>query len=395
MKLAIRKKTALFFLVTFCIALALFSAFWLAPLAQLGSITVDSQESGLFTDANFYLHWAKENCESANENRYYVTWSSAGVVFYLTAACNLLGGYLAFVFLNAVLFSATFVAYILSIEKHVKAPRFAILSILVLLIPYTLVQIISPGKEIFAVIGHLLIGRIILDSSPRFWSKNVAFAIAMFGVSRIHQAVLAFAVYVGVRLRKRTSPAIFVLLSLLSLIAADFLAVTFLEYSYRDLLFAGHEESNGLQRKIGELVISDNIVLHLLLTPVRVAALIFGPLYTSLAGLYSGENTGAYWVFRELQLSLRIFDTLIIIFGLYLSLFRLPQFKSIGLYVILSLVAISFFGVAEKNRYLYELSPLLLPVLALSFRTERTRLNEQSSSSTLTTVALTQRSGSR
>lgn len=113
----------------------------------------------------------------------------------------------------------------------------------------------------------------------------------------------------------------------------------------------------GITEKIGWILRSDNLILHLILAPVRILAVIIS-LFTSALTSIKTSFTEDFltFLYRLLPISLRVFDFVL----LSLSFGKLELRNTIVQYIIVYMIFISFFGVEEKSRYFLLFSPLLI-----------------------------------
>ena len=337
----------------------MFYFFWFHPLSMLKMLTTDIQD-GITTDANYYLFHALKNCHSSIfDHEYHVTWSSTGVVYYLTWVCKITQSKYFFIVINLVVFTTLFSFYLSKFKTYGIRLQSNVAIFSLLLMPYTLIQVLAPGKEIFGVSSLLLLMSGYFTKAFIKKLLLIILSITIAYVSRAHQAILILIVfcftYSIIRYPKIT---IFVVLA--GLVSIDSYVSSVFGFSYRDFYFDGSGKKTGLTLLLGQLLFSENILFHTLMSPIRTFFILFGPIYTSIFN-ESDISELYYWIFRDLGLRLRLFDTIILIYCLFLSFFD-RKLMFLGIFSFIYLSIISFFGIAEKNRYIYELLPVLVPI---------------------------------
>lgn len=114
---------------------------------------------------------------------------------------------------------------------------------------------------------------------------------------------------------------------------------------------------DGLTDRFGWILKSENLMMHLLLAPIRIIAITISLLTSALTSIHATFTENFLTIlYRLLPLSLRFFDFILIC----LSFKRLLVNNKISKYVITYMIFISFFGVEEKSRYFLLFSPLLI-----------------------------------
>ena len=363
--------------MVFAFGLLLHWLFWHLPLDHLGALMTPTQDER-YSDPNFYLYAALQVCQKAqwNVDDLLVTWSSMGVVGYLTLGCRLLHTEYFYILLNPALAALALGLCLHSAVRIGLQPQIGLASLFAL--PYTLLTISMPGKEVISVLGAMGVASgMLLLTSRRFRVAAVIHIVAgiiLVALSRPHEAAaLALFVLLWQTGSFRSPVRLVVLLALAAHAAPELLSYFQLSSAAETLtdesLWSGSSEGKTADYdSLFSLLRSDNIVAHAVLGAFRVAVVLLAPI-TSLFSPWT-EAEPAYFIFRDLSQRLRIIDLgfIILVFVTVLRSVRpdcgamveartrwmLPTFFLFMIY------GIVFFGVSQKSRYTFQYTPLLL-----------------------------------
>lgn len=366
---------AMVLIVAFSLILHL--TFWHFPLLSLDALQTSFQDQK-FSDQNFYLHVASELCSASEWDSHdlKVTWSAVGVIGYLTYGCEIFGTEFFYIILNPVLVALAFYSVINAAHKIGINPKIPLIS--VLMIPYTFLTLSLPGKETISVVGTLFsVAGLIIFEKPGIRVRGIlliCIGLVVVAINRLHEAgvLLLFIALWRFGLFKSIWRIIFIVL--IGGVFADNLLGFALEnqgaISITDeVLWSGSSEGKSLD--LGgafDLLRSDNIFLHSMLGSIRVLVVLSSPLTSLFTPFYVGDP--AYFVFRDMSQRLRIIDLIFIAFVLYKFLRdkknkdrSLISGKIYSLFPVLfvyMIFVISFFGVSQKSRYIFQYTPLLV-----------------------------------
>ncbi len=357
--------------------LAVHGVFWHLPLVDLGALQTEIQDER-FSDPNFYLWVAARVCrqDSWTLEDLTVTWSSAGVVGFLALGCRTLGSEYFYILANPLLAALALAVFVRTARTAGLQPDIRLASVFAL--PYTLLTLSLPGKEIISILGSLLVasGLLLATLRVRPWRAAALVLVGLLVVasSRAHEAI-AIALFVVLWLSRSMSSvwrlALILLLTaqaapiLLSYFQLDSVAGSLTD----EALWSGSSEGKALDYDgLFDRLRSDNLVLHALLGVARVAVVIAAPA-TSLVSPWTDADL-SYFVFRDLSQRLRLVDLAFIVYVAVLLVrgarrpppagqpprlrWLLPAFFFSMVYVIV------FFGVSQKSRYVFQYTPLLL-----------------------------------
>lgn len=346
-----------------------FIVFWLIPLADLNSITTPTQDPD-YSDSNFYLYHAALNCSlPADQREYYVTWSSTGIVAYLTASCLVSGNYLFFVVTNSIVLSISYLYYLASFKRYQLSKGIFLLNSLCI---HTLVLLLSPGKEIISFSALCLTSGAInrLESNPSHRTRyllTVLIGILLSASSRLHEgAILAIAVALYFSYRTYGFKAVFIL-SIAAIGIIDTAISLLLNVNFSDLLYESTTTQDSSIIQISRLLTSEVAFINAMMSPIRVALVPLG----SLMQLFSEINIAdfSYFVYRDLLQRIRVIDMTILLIGLYKAWsFRGEPISSAFFITLLSLAAITWPGILEKSRYYFVYVLLLTPFIVMKRR---------------------------
>jgi hypothetical protein len=351
--------------IFFCCIFSLASSFlfWIVPLYQLDQIYTSYQDPD-YSDQNFYLYYSRYYCESPPEDfsDFNVTWTSGGVVAYLTSACRLIGGVFGYLAFNLALFCVTFLLAVRAgrdlSEKKPIIPALAFAAI-----PTTLYYVSLPGKEILSISAALLMLASIYSYEAKKKASSIIqllSAIIISGFNRPHEAVIFLFILLGYYIFKKSN--IFIIFALL-VVAAGFsdAVVTNIANPLLGINLSGLQDLLVVTEEgFGKYLVSENYFIHAALAPIRILYLILGVVFTSLLALGSVSLT-PYSIFRDLPIVIRSIDFLFVIAMFVFSRFLCKKIWRPAAFVFLGeLFFISFFGVEEKSRYIINVIPLLM-----------------------------------
>lgn len=359
------------------LSLVLHVIFWHFPLLSLEALKISFQDEN-FSDQNFYLHVASELCRASewDSDDMNVTWSAIGVIGYLTYGCEIFGSEFFYILLNPLLVALAFFIVIGSARKLGINPKISLASILV--IPYTLLTLSLPGKEVISVIGTLFsVAGLMLVEKSELRMRGVFYiliGLSIVALNRLHEAGILFLFIILWQLGFFKSIWRIILIVFIGSFFVDNLLGFALEnqgaISITDkVLWSGTSEGKSFDLDgVFDLLRSDNLFLHSMLGVIRVLVVLASPL-SSLLTPFSQDDL-AYFVFRDLSQRLRIIDWLLIVFVLFKFMWPkenkdklLATRGASSLFPILfiyMIFVISFFGVSQKSRYIFQYTPLLV-----------------------------------
>jgi hypothetical protein len=360
--------------------LALFGIFlnlalFVIPLLNIGSLYTIIQDPD-FSDQNFYLYYAREFCHARDLTiqDYNVTWSSVGVMYYLTSLCSVSGTELIYSLVNPILFSGSiyFIYRELAKQFELTKIRWAIL----FGFPHTIYLMALPGKEILSWIGAAcLIYALLLYSRPK---PDVlkAIPIALVGLlvlvtNRPHELVIfgaALALLFPIRHRLVIGTAVVAVgVALLFTMAgaSDIVAIMLDQLDARESV-GMTDQYGGALSGLEIALSSSNEFIHAALSPARALMLFLSPFSIIFRSINFGEIN--YFVFREIPPIIKLIDcgTAVYIFVLYYrenvsAAVRRYQ-RAFILIWMLTLFAITYPGLQQKSRYLFQYFPLIMLV---------------------------------
>lgn len=359
------------------LSLTLHFTFWHFPLLSLEALKISFQDEN-FSDQNFYLHVASELCRASewDSDDMNVTWSAIGVIGYLTYGCEIFGSEFFYIIFNPLLVALAFFTVVGAARKIGVSPKITLISILV--IPYTLLTLSLPGKETISVVGTLFsVAGLMLVEKQELRMRGIFYiciGLSIVALNRLHEAGILLFFIILWQLGFLKSIWRIILIIFIGSFFVDNLLGFALEnqgaISITDkVLWSGTSEGKSFDLNgVFDSLRSDNLFLHSMLGVVRVLVVLASPL-SSLFTPFSSDDL-AYFVFRDLSQRLRIIDWLLIVF--VLCKFAWPGknkskllinkklsslFPVLFLYMIF---VISFFGVSQKSRYIFQYTPLLV-----------------------------------
>jgi len=353
----------------------LYLLLWHFPLLDLGSLLTPDQDEN-FNDQNFYLYVASKVCAMKiwTEDDITVTWSATGVIGYLTYGCKTFGSVYFYLLANPVMTALGLLAVLWSSSKVGLRPKPELMGILAL--PYTWLTLATPGKECLSVFGTMLFiaGLMLVHARIRWLAASalIALGLTISSLNRLHEAgmLLAFAA-LWLTGTTRRPVRLLILVAVGSVLAGPLLDGVRLNQGAEsltdELLWSGSSEGKAVDLDgFFALLRSDNLFVHALLGLPRVLVVLSSPLSSFITPPTPGDLS--YFVFRDLTQRLRLIDFGLIATVLWqfvrhrntnddpISRMRsmIPTFFFFMLYVI------SFFGVSQKSRYIFQYTPLLL-----------------------------------
>jgi len=356
--------------------LMLHMIFWHLPLLDLGALQTSVQDEN-FSDQNFYLYAASALCHASSwtSDDLYVTWSATGVVGYLAYGCEVFGTEYFYVILNPILIVMSFGLVIVAGRTLGLKPRIPLLSLIS--IPYTLLTLSLPGKEIISMAGTMscVAGLMLLECSGKraLGFLAIAAGIALIAVNRMHEAgAMALFVVLWLTGTIKSPISMLVFFAAASYFANGVLGFVGLDQKATSLtdevLWSGSSEGKSVDLDgISDLLRSDNFFLHALLGVLRVLAVLASPLSSLVTPATVSDFS--YFIFRDLSQRLRLIDLILIVYVIYLVAaspkYHLPiahrrLYALMPLLFLFMIYVISFFGISQKSRYIFQYTPLLL-----------------------------------
>ena len=364
-----RGSFASFCVVTLAFSLVYYVTLWFFPLYELQSLETSYQDTN-FSDQNFYLYYASYFCQFPPDDieDYNVTWSSFGVVFYLTSVCRLTGSVYTHFFAN---FLALFLVLYFAKQRLEAATgqRISLNLLSALAFPVTFLLIGMPGKELFSSLALLCItiALILWEQSKvnsLFWLST---SILLSGFSRPHEAVILlgiFCFYLGYR-----RLGFWTIFGLLfgAPVVFELVIATIINPLMGINLSSLSDQVVSTDEGLSSILVSENLILHVALSPIRIAYLYLGVVYKSVT-LFSFEFDW-YFLFRDIPLGMRAVDLISGLIILFMMIKRRTMFLTEAVIVImLYLFVITLFGVEEKSRYIFPLFPTLILMSGLPNR---------------------------
>jgi hypothetical protein len=349
-------------------------AFWYFPLSALDKVRISYQNPD-FADQNYYLFVAHQLCnrEFVATDDFIVTWSAEGIIKYLYYGCRTFGSDFFFLLINPLIFIVAMIIYLRlssSKESGVQSPP-----ALLLCLPYTLILIGQPGKEVLSVVGTLIAVRGFIQIVEKQYLSALPISVVGLAIAFLNRPHEALILLVGflIYLCLRTS----VIFTLLTAAVFSLLVPEIIKYAgqymgfkaaiqFSDLWSSTGDNRYGQVSEAANLLQSDNFIVHSLLSPVRAILLLLSPLSTFLSD--PSVNNIYYFIYRWLAQALRLIDIFIIYFILWKVSKMWRQLKlatdveillPVTIFVT-SLFVISYFGVSQKSRYIFQYAPLLV-----------------------------------
>ena len=368
---------ALFIIAIYTLVLHLL--FWHFPLDLLNALSTPEQDDR-YSDPNFYLYKAAEICikSSWSIEDLMVTWSSAGVVGYLTIGCQVFGTEFFYIVLNPLIIILGLGICLYVARNCGLQPNIGLFSIFA--IPYTMLTSSLPGKEVISFLGVMLVASgLLIITSKKTWLKGFGLilpGLVFVALNRLHEAV-AISIFSILWLTSTSSILLRIALPIGGmLLVATFapvilsglqLSATAVSLTDESLWSASSEGKSVNVDAIFDLLRSDNVIFHSLLGFPRVVFVLAAPLSSLFTPWADVEF--AYFIFRDLSQRLRLFDLMFIVFA-FISVLKIPasRLTSVALetrwllpsFFLFMIYVIVFFGVSQKSRYVFQYVPLLL-----------------------------------
>lgn len=372
----IRLSLPLALMLIFAASILIYLLFWHLPLVDLRSLQTAEQDEN-FSDPNYYLYIASHVCRQTEwtVDDLTVTWSAVGVIGYLNYGCRLFGTEYFYIVLNPLLtaLSIGFLAAAGSAVGHTLRITPASL----LFLPYTYLTLALPGKEIISLMGTMLTASGLLFVSHRIRPQGtlmMALGLSLIAISRMHEAVALMAFCILWSIGALKSPArLIILLAIASYLAPSLVNGVRLNQDAESLtdevLWSGSSEGKAVDLDgVFELLRSDNLFIHALLGILRVIVVLVSPL-SSLVTPWTQADF-SYFVFRDTSQRLRLIDFFFMVYILTKAYTPATRASLSDLQhrvqlmwpsmLIFMLYVISFFGVSQKSRYIFQYTPLLL-----------------------------------
>ena len=364
-----RGSLASFCLVTSALSLTYYLTLWFIPLYELDALETSFQDTN-FSDQNFYLYYSSYFCQFPPDalEDYNVTWSSLGVVFYLTALCRFTGSVYTHFFAN---FLALFVVlYFAKQQLEVTTnERISLNLFSALAFPVTFLLIGMPGKEIFSSLALICITISLVrweqsKVDSLFWFLT---SLVLSGFSRPHEAIILVGIYCFYLAYRRLG--VWTVFGLL--FGAPVLFDIVIEAVVNPLMGIGlsslSDQVVSTDEGLSSTLVSENLFLHVALSPIRIIYLYLGVIYKSVT-LFSFELDW-YFLFRDVPLGMRAID---FVSGFLIFIVMIKKrtifLAEVVIVIMMYLFVITLFGVEEKSRYIFPLFPVLILMSALPGR---------------------------
>ena len=202
----------------------------------------------------------------------------------------------------------------------------------------------------------------------------MALGLSLIAISRMHEAVALMAFCILWSIGALKSPArLIILLAIASYLAPSLVNGVRLNQDAESLtdevLWSGSSEGKAVDLDgVFELLRSDNLFIHALLGILRVIVVLVSPL-SSLVTPWTQADF-SYFVFRDTSQRLRLIDFFFMVYILTKAYTPATRASLSDLQhrvqlmwpsmLIFMLYVISFFGVSQKSRYIFQYTPLLL-----------------------------------
>lgn len=362
--------------ILFFVGLVTYLTLWHFPLINLDSLTTVDQDAN-FTDQNYYLHVASTVClmPTWSVDDITVTWSAVGVIGYLTYGCRLLGTEYFYILLNPLLVAMSLglvvrIGQIIGLKATIRLPS-------VLLLPYTFLTLSLPGKEIISVVGTLvMLGGLMLVSARRripVGLSLIAAGLLVISVSRMHESgALAVFCVLWLTGTLRAPVRLLIFLVLATHFAGDLLQGVSLNQDASSLtdeiLWSGSSDGKSVDfDEFFSFLRADNLLTHALLGLFRVLVVLCSPLSSLITPPL--DTNWSYFIFRDVSQRLRLVD-FAFIFYVFARILRVnwtlvrehpaKDWAMMPLLFLYMIYVISFFGVSQKSRYIFQYTPVLL-----------------------------------
>lgn len=374
-----RLTVALALLLVMLFSLVLHLTFWHFPLLVLDALTTPEQDER-FSDQNFYLFSAAQICLQGTwtAEDLMVTWSSIGVTGYLVGGCRMLGTEFFYIVFNPILVAVGLGLTLAVARSCGIQPRISPLSVFA--VPYTLLTISMPGKEVISVFGSLMVASgLLVISAKNLWLRGLVLALpglAIVAFSRPHEAV-AITLFCALWLSSSHSAWTRLAVPIALFFAVASLAPTLLtalqlsaaaDTLTDESMWSGSSAGKAYDASgLFDALRSDNLLIHALLGVPRVALVLAAPLSSFLTPW--SDVDPAYFLFRDLSQRLRLID-MAFVFVAFIGALRTPFLALapaaaktrwlLPAFFLFMIYTITFFGVSQKSRYVFQYVPLIL-----------------------------------
>jgi hypothetical protein len=358
-----------FCIVTIALSCLYYLVLWFVPLYALDSLETSYQDTR-YSDQNFYLYYANyyRQFPPNDLTDYNVTWSSMGVVLYLTSVCRLTGSVYSHLFTN--LFILFVILYFAKRRLELVCNHRISLNILSsLAFPVTFLLIGMPGKEIFSCVALLCITMSLVCFEQAKWNSLcwLGSAVILSGFSRPHEAVIIMGIYCFYIAYRSLGIWSILGLLLFAPLVFEFIITTIIN-PLMGINFASlSDQVVSTDEGLSSALVSENLFFHVALAPIRMAYLYLGVIYKSM--LLFSFDFHWYFLFRDVPLGMRAIDFLSGLVVVFTMIRRRTMFlPETVIVIVMYLFVISLFGVEEKSRYLFPIFPVLILMSALPAR---------------------------
>jgi len=352
----------------FFIALGIFSSFLIFlyfPLSFLDSIYTKYQDP-LFMDQNFYAYHARRLChvENLTIEDFNVTWSSFGVMSYLTYACKLTSYPMGYIFFNIIFFILSLSIFIKSLTVALKKDSLNFSFITALLIPVSIYYVSLPGKEIFSYCGAFIFcSGIIYLKSKKFLkgASYILISIIVVSVSRPHEGFALF--LLTMIFLTNIKITIFRFLFYGAIFSFIFEAlILLLVNTFFNTEFVSIIDMLGFKSELDQYLSNENIIIHFILGPIRVIVICLGTLLTSILPLFDILKFDiSFYLYKSVPLFLRFIEMFAAITAFIILLKNThPNTKIILTIFLYYIFFVTFFGIEQRTRYLFAVFPILI-----------------------------------
>ncbi len=363
-------------MIVFFVGLVTHLVLWHLPLINLGALMTPEQDEN-YTDPNYYLYVASAVCQMPTwtEDDITVTWSAVGVIGYLNYGCRWFGTEYFYILLNPLLVALALGLVVATGRSIGLTTTITLPSVLML--PYTFLTLSLPGKELISLVGALvMLSGLMLTSAGKRRPLGLLLLVAglyIVGLNRLHEAgVLAGFCVLWLTGTLRSPVRILVLVFLASQFADELLQGVRLNQGAESLtdeiLWSGSSDGKALDLdEFFGVLRSDNLFIHALMGVFRVLVVLIAPMSSLIAPPI--DANWSYFIFRDISQRLRLVD-----FALMLYIFicirrswRAPvrnrvdnDWLMMPLLFFYMIYVVSFFGVSQKSRYIFQYTPVLL-----------------------------------
>ena len=352
--------------------------FFIIPAYNLNLLYTPEQLAEA-NDQNFYLSVARDlsTLPSVSIEDYQVTWSSFGVVYWVTTASRITGNTFGYVIFNIGLFLTILHVYIKVISQYSSVLRINLKRLLIA--PYALLHISMPGKELFSICANLLAFSAIIFVLNRKYNLallTITLSLAIAGISRPHEAAI-----IGVCILFALIASRFGYLRTFAILVISFTIINNLFIAeilnYFGINVFSLSDKIMYKSNFDIYFSSNSFLIHLLLSPLRIILLvggfIIGPILNLIVVSWDGFMK---FIFREVFSLLRIFDGIVIIY-IFRQLLHYKyhhEIRSLITYCLVYFTFIVLAGIDQKARYIVGLIPLLA-ITSISINNKTTQIH--------------------